>query len=115
MVEVFNAEQKKAIAMAGTAAQAETNKTIQLEATAKAEANITVQKAEAEGIRLVADAKSYEMEKAKQDSDTYILLKKIELEKAKLEKWDGKFPTYFMGGTDGLNLLLQTPTIKENK
>lgn len=115
MVKVFNAEQEKAIAMAGVAAQSETNKKIQLEADAKAKASLTVQQAEADGIKLVADAKKYEIEQAKTDAETYIVLKRIELEKIKLEKWDGKFPLYFMGGTEGLNLLLQTPDVPVTK
>jgi hypothetical protein len=33
-----------------------------------------------------------------------------------LEKWNGEFPTYFMGtGAEGLNLLLQTPKVDEEK
>ncbi len=67
MVEVFNAEQKKSIAIAETSAQAEKNKTIKLESDARADALLTEKKAEAEGIRLVADAKNYEIEMAIQD------------------------------------------------
>ncbi len=109
LVEVFNAEQKKSIAMALAAAQAETNKQIQLEADSKAKALLTAAQGEADGIKLVADAKVYEIEKAKQDATTYIMLKKIELEKAKMEKWDGRFPTTFMGNGEHLNLLFQSP------
>jgi hypothetical protein len=112
MVEVFNAEQKKSIAIADTTAQSETNKKIQLEADAKAKATLTIQQAEADGIKLVADAKNYEIEKANKNLETYITLKRIEIEKEKLEKWDGRFPNYFMGGVEGLNLLLQTPPVK---
>ncbi len=114
LVEVFNAEQKKSIAMALAAAQAETNKQIQLEADSKAKALLTAAQGEADGIKLVADAKVYEIEKAKQDATTYILLKKIELEKAKMEKWDGKFPTTFMGNGEQLNLLFQSPLESKN-
>lgn len=115
MVKVFNAEQEKAIAMAGVAAQSETNKKIQLEAEAKAKSILTVQQAEADGIKLVADAKAYEITKANEDSVTYMALKKVELEKLKLEKWDGKFPLYFMGSGDNLSLLLQTPDMSDAK
>ncbi len=97
MVEVFNAEQKKSIAIAETSAQAEKNKTIKLESDARADALLTEKKAEAEGIRLVADAKNYEIEMAIQDPETYLRLKQFELERDKLQKWDGKFPTYFLG------------------
>jgi hypothetical protein len=38
-------------------------------------------------------------------------LKALDVEKARIEKWDGKYPTYYMGaGTGGPNLLLQLPT-----
>ena len=112
MVKVFNAEQQKSIAIAETQAQQETNKKIQLEADSKAKAQLTIKQAEADAIKAVADAKAYEMEKARENSETYMLLKRLELEKAKLEKWDGKFPLYFFGqGTQGLDLLLQTPEI----
>ena len=37
-------------------------------------------------------------------------LKVLEVEKARVEKWDGKYPTYFMGAGVGTpNLLLQMP------
>lgn len=114
MVEVFNAEQQKAIAMAETAAQAEKNKTIQLEADSKSKALLTERQAESEGIRLVADAKSYEIEQAAEESKFYLELKRLELEKAKLEKWDGRFPMFFFGGGhESLDLLLQAPSMVE--
>ncbi len=68
-VEVFNAEQAKLIAIAETATQTEKNKTLQLEADSRANAILTEREAEAEGIKLVADAKSYEMSKAIEDPD----------------------------------------------
>lgn len=112
LVEVFNAEQAKSVAAAATEAQFEVNKKLELEATIKAKSLMMERQAEADGIKLVADAKSYEMEKAKIDNATYLLLKKIELERLKLEKWDGKFPAYFMGGDKEMQLLLQAPEIK---
>jgi len=112
MVRVFNAEQEKSIAMADTAAQTEKNKTIQLTADSKAKALLTEKEAEADGIKLVADAKSYEIEKAQEKADLYLALKRIEIESEKLQKWDGKFPVYFMGGgAEGMNLLLQAPNL----
>jgi hypothetical protein len=114
LVRVFNAEQDKAIASAAYQAQEMKNKTIQSQAEGKAKSILTEREAEASGIKLVADAKAYEMEKAKGDSEIYLTLKRIELEKAKLEKWDGKFPTYFMGtgGSSSPDLLLQLPPVE---
>jgi len=110
LVKVFNAEQEKNIAIAKSAAQIEQNKQVLSEAEGKAAAILKTKKAEADGIKMVADAKAYEMEKAKGDGKTYLALKSIELQKAKIEKWDGKFPTYFMGQSDP-QLLLQVPMV----
>lgn len=109
LVEVFNAEQEKALALAATMAQEQKNKTIFEAAEGKAKALMTEKKAEADAIKLVADAKSYEIEKAKGDLPTYIKLKQIEIEKAKLEKWDGKYPTTFMGGNHPDSVLFTRP------
>ncbi len=114
LVKVFNAEQEKNIAIAKSSAQIEQNKQVLSEAEGKAAAILKTKKAEADGIKLVADAKAYEMEKAKQDGKTYLALKNLELQKAKIERWDGKFPTYFMGQNDP-NLLLQVPIVTDAK
>ncbi|WP_425616901.1 hypothetical protein NA78x_000562 [Anatilimnocola sp. NA78] len=111
MVKVFNAEQEKAIASAAFQAQDMKNKTVESEAEGKAKALLTTKQAEADGIKVVADAKVYEIEKAKEDGEIYLALKRLELEKEKLTKWDGRFPTYFIGGGSGSSpdLLLQLP------
>lgn len=110
MTEVFTAEQEKNIATAKSVAQAETNKTIQLEADAKAKATLTVLQAEADGIQKIADAKAYEIEKAQENKEIYLELKKLENVKAGLDKWDGKYPVYmFSAGGESTNLLLQMP------
>ena len=114
MVKVFNAEQEKAVAAAETAAQEERNKTIILEATGKADALLKTKKAEADGIKLVADAKMYELEKAGEQLQPYVSLKQLELQKELLLKWDGAYPTYFIGGSSGggPNMLLQLPPLE---
>jgi regulator of protease activity HflC (stomatin/prohibitin superfamily) len=113
MVRVFNAEQEKAIATAGFQAQEEQNKAIFAEAEGQAKALLTSKEAEAEGIRLVADAKAYEIDKAKTDSEMYLSLKRLELERDKLQKWDGRFPTYFLGTGQSPDLLLQVPVAED--
>ncbi len=111
MVKVFNAEQEKAIASAAFQAQEMKNKTVESEAEGRAKALLTTKQAEADGIKVVAEAKAFEIEKAKSDSEIYLSLKRLELEKEKLTKWDGRFPTYFMGTGSGNSpdLLLQVP------
>lgn len=109
MVKVFNAEQEHSVAAATAAAQIEKNKQITLEADGRALAILRTKKAEADGIKLVADAKAYEIEKAAQNSANYLALKKLEIEKAKIEKWDGALPQTYMGADTPENLLLQVP------
>ena len=113
MVRVFNAEQEKAIATAGFQAQEEQNKAIFAEAEGRAKALLSTKQAEADGIKLVADAKAYEIDTAKTDGEMYLSLKRLELERDKLQKWDGRFPTYFLGAGQTPDLLLQMPIAKE--
>ena len=115
LVKVFNAEQDKNIAAAATAAQDEKNKKILLEASGKADALLKEKKAEAEGIKVVAEAKLYELEKARENLQDYLSLKNLELSKALIEKWDGDFPQYYMGSGDHPNMLLQLPSFKDDK
>jgi hypothetical protein len=110
IVELFNAEQEAAIAKAHTAAQAEENKKIQLAAEAKAKSILTEREAEAKGIQAVADAKAYEITKAQENKEIYLELKRLELSTKQMEKWNGAWPSYFMGGGNGLNALMTLPT-----
>jgi len=114
MVKVFNSEQEKSVAAAETAAQEERNKKIILEATGKADALLKSKKAEADGIKLVADAKMYELQQAGEELQAYVSLKQLELQKELLLKWDGAYPTYFIGGSSGggPNMLLQLPPLE---
>ncbi len=99
MVEVFNAEQAKMIAMAETATRLEKNKTVELESQSRAKAILTEKEAEAEGIKLVADAKSYELSKTTENTESYMQLKKLQIEHDRIEKWDGHYPNYFVGSS----------------
>jgi hypothetical protein len=111
MVRVFNAEQDKAIATAAYQAQIEKNKTVESEAEGKASALLREKQAEADGIKLVADAKSYEISQAGQNSTVYLELKRFEIEREKIKAWDGHQPHFFMGGGDKTpDFLLQVPT-----
>ena len=116
LVEVFNAEQERSIAVAKTNAQTELNKSVILKAQGEADAILKTKKAEADGIKLVADARIYEIEKAAQQPEVYLKLKQLELQRELLAKWDGSFPRYYMG-TSGTspNMLLQLPPLESNK
>jgi hypothetical protein len=113
----FIAQQLKVVAEAKFEAQKKENERIELEADAMAEkarreamgqadARKTSAAAEAEAIREVNRA----LNEAAQNPLLY-QLKALDVEKTRIEKWDGKYPTYFMGaGAGGPNLLLQVPT-----
>ena len=109
----FIAQQLKVVAQAKFEAQKKENDRIELEANAVAEkarreamgladARKTAAAGEAEAIREVNRA----LNEAQQNPLLY-QLKALEVEKSRVEKWDGKYPTYFMGTGGGANLLLQ--------
>lgn len=106
--KVFQAEQEKNVAKAKEEAQLAMNKSIKLKAEGEAEAARLKAKGEADAIKTVADAKSYEVSKTTEKSETYLKLKEFEILMKQLERWDGKFPVYFMGNSP--NTLLQLPT-----
>ena len=43
----------------------------------------------------------------------YVTLKRLEIEREKLQKWDGRFPTYFLGAAKTPDMLLQMPVAAE--
>lgn len=109
-VEVFNAEQKKQIAVSEAATQIEKNKTLQLEAEAKSKAILEEQQGVAEGIKLIADARTYELEKIREHGEIYIRLQQLEIDKSRNERWDGRYPTMMIGQSpDSLHLLMDRP------
>jgi regulator of protease activity HflC (stomatin/prohibitin superfamily) len=112
MVKVFNAEQEKLIAIAASNAQKERNRAVVLKAEGQADAVLKVKKAEAEGIKLVADARVYELQKGAEKIEAYVKLRQLELQKQLLERWDGQFPRYFMGSGNNPNMLLQLPGLE---
>lgn len=112
LVKVFNAEQEQFVAMAEGRAQEERNKKVQFEADGKSKAILTMKEAEAKGIKAVADAKAYEIEKAKENQEIYVQLKQLEVSKEQVEKWDGKWPVTFMGGATP-HVLMQLPTTEK--
>ena len=115
--QTFIAQQLKTVALAKFEAQQKENERIELEANGLAEkarreasgladAKKTAAAGEAQAIREVSQA----LGEAQQNPVIY-QFKVLELERARVEKWDGKYPTYFMGtGTGSPNLLLQVPT-----
>jgi hypothetical protein len=115
--DTFIAQQLKVVSQAKFEAQKKENERIELEANAVAErarreaqgqadARMAGAKAEAEAIRVINIAA---MEA--QTNPLLLQLKSLEMEKARVEKWDGKYPQWWMAGNaaGGPNLLFQVP------
>ena len=122
--QTFIAQQQKVVSEAKFEAQKKENERIELEANATAEkarreaqgqadARTTAAKAEAESIRMI-NAAAQEA----QSNPLLLQLKSLEVEKARVEKWDGRYPQWWMGGASGSsgpNLLLQVPALGAGK
>lgn len=111
--EVFVAQQKKNVALAEFEAQAKTNERVLLaakadaeqitmKATADAERRTLEAEAESKAIRLVNDSLA-------NSSPIFIQLRTLDTQQKQYERWDGRFPTYFMGGLSNPHLLLNLP------
>ncbi len=116
--ETFIAQQLKVVSEAKFEAQKKENERVELEANATAErarreaqgvadARMMAAKAEAGAIREI-NAAAQEA----QNNPLLLQLKSLEVEKARVEKWDGRYPQWWMGGVSGSsgpNLLFQVP------
>jgi hypothetical protein len=100
--KVFEAQQDKQVAIAEAAAAQERKEALKLEGEGEAQKEVETAKGKSEAVQLVADAKAYEIEKLSQNPEAYILLKQLEIEMARLERWDGSYPQILLaGGKDG--------------
>lgn len=118
--QTFIAQQLKVVAEAKFEAQKKENERIELEAQGiaeksrreaqgQADARKTSAAGEAEAIRLINTAAT-----EAQQNPLLLQLKTLEVEKARIEKWDGRYPQMWFGangtGMMSPNLLLQVPT-----
>ena len=113
--QTFIAQQLKVVSEAKFEAQKKENERIELEANAVAErarreasgladAKKTTAEAEAQSIRKITQALN------EAQNPVLYQLKALEVEKARVEKWDGRYPMWFMGGAASgrmPNLLMQ--------
>ncbi len=116
--ETFIAQQLKVVSAAKFEAQQKENDRVQLEAeglAAKArqearglaDARTLAAQAEAGAIREISRAAL-----EAQSNPLLLQLKSLEVEKARVERWDGKYPQWWMGGAGSTpNLLVQAPAL----
>jgi hypothetical protein len=115
--QTFIAQQLKVVAEAKFQAQKKENERLELEAQGMAEkarreamgqadARKTAAAGEAEAIRSINTAAL-----EAQQNPLLLQLKTLEIEKARIEKWDGRYPQMWLGATGGAgpNLLFQAP------
>jgi hypothetical protein len=116
------AQNLKTVAAAKWEAQTKENERIKLEAEGQATAQLLKAKAEADSKALVATAEAKavgaisEALKAAQGNPMLVQMKLLEIERARAEKWDGKYPQWMMGALPGQspNLLLTMPATPQN-
>jgi hypothetical protein len=64
----------------------------------------------------IADGKRYVLEVAKEAAQdpVFLELRRLEVEEARIGKWNGQYPTYYMGmgSQESPNLLLNIPSPK---
>lgn len=108
--EAFVAQQLKVVALAKFDAQQKLNEQIELEAKGLANKLKTQAEAQAEVIRQMAQA----TREAQQDP-LFLTLKRLEVEEKRVEKWDGRYPTYYLGmdSENGMRpeLVVQVPAV----
>ena len=108
--EAFVAQQLEVIAEAKFRAQEKENERIELAAKAEANKARTIADGEADAVRKLAQA----TREARQDP-LFLRLKLLEVETARIGKWDGRYPTYLMdlGGSEveTPDLLLELPSV----
>jgi hypothetical protein len=101
---VFEAQQDKQVAIAEAAAAAERKDALKLAGEGEAQKEVEIAKGKAAAIQQVADAKAYEIEKLSQNPEAYILLKQLEIETVRLERWDGSYPQILLSGGSGQDM-----------
>jgi regulator of protease activity HflC (stomatin/prohibitin superfamily) len=115
--DTFIAQQLKVVSEAKFEAQKKENERIELEANAVAEkarreaqgqadARISAAQAEASAIREINNAAQEAL-----NNPLLLQLKSLEVEKARVEKWDGRYPQWWMasGAAGGPSLQFQVP------
>ena len=116
--KVFITQQEKQNAAAMLEAQTDKNARIKLEATAYADAAIEKAKGKAKGIEIEALAEAGAIKAvadAAADANSnpvFVTLKQLEVEEARIAKWDGAYPLWMTGSGQGMNLMVSPPTKK---
>lgn len=111
----FVAQQEKVTAAAMLEAQEDKNARVEKEAVGLANAAVTKAEGEAKAIEVKASAEAAaitlvnEAAKEANSNPVFLELKKLELETARVKAWDGKYPQWYMGGSEDMGLIVNPP------
>lgn len=108
---VFKAQQDEEVAKAEAKAAEQRKVALRLKGEGDAARILESKRGEAEGIKLVADAKAYEIQKLQENPEAYLSLIKLEISREQMRKWNGTLPKMVMGGET--SFLMNVPN--ENK
>jgi hypothetical protein len=111
--KVFQAQQDQEVAKAEAKAAEERKLALKLAGEGEASKILESKKGEAEAIRLVADAKAYELEKLNQNPQAYLALKQMEVKMKEIEKWSGDWPRFLMGNQESPMMMLNLDKVVE--
>ena len=107
--DTFVAQQLKVISQAKYDAQEKENERVVLEAKAKADQIRAAAEGQADAIDRIAAAT-----RQAENNPLFVQLKQLEVERDRIEKWDGRYPAYLMQlgpGQSGPQMLLQLPPV----
>ena len=110
--KVFTAQQDEEVAIAESKAAEQRKVAMKLTGEGEAAKILEAKKGEAEGIKLVADAKAYELEKLNENPEAYLALKSLEVQQAQIEKWSGILPQMLLGESPMMMMNLDSVKVK---
>lgn len=116
--KTFIAQQEKVVNLARLEAQQHENERIKLEADAMAEKERRKARGEADAKETIAGAEARAIREVNsalaetQQSPMWLQLKQLEVEKARVEKWGGAYPQYYLAPGEKTALLLPAPAAR---
>ncbi len=116
--KTFIAQQEKVVNQARFEAQQRENDRIELAANATAETARRIAQGEADAKVLTATAEAQAIREVNralaetQQSPLFLQIKQIDVERARVEKWSGNYPAYYLAPSDKSGLLLTLPSVK---
>ena len=111
--KVFQAQQDQEVAKAEAKAAEERKLALKLAGEGEASKILEAKKGEAEAIKLVADAKAYELEKLNQNPEAYLRLKQLEVKLKEIDKWSGDWPRVLFGGGESPMMMMNMDSLSK--